>query len=348
MSKRRRDTNAIRYPRLLAEIRKGNFSSLYLFVGEEAFLQDEALRCMIDMGVDPATRAFNLDVFYADQADPADVLSAAAAFPMIAPRRMVILKECEKLRESALERLLPLATSSSPSTVMIFVARKVDLRRKLFLEIGKAGVTVEFKRLYEDQVPPWIEERLRAQGKRISSDALRMLHLTAGSDLAALANEIEKICTFVGDREDVEMADVGAIAGQSKVHTIFNLTDAVGRRNIFDAQNILNFMLERGESESGILAMIARHLLILLRAKELTSAKLPRSQLAGKLKVPAYFLTTYLTQADLFSTEELAEGLHLLLDAEDRTKGGRATRQIGLQLLVHRLCRLRLVPAKSP
>ena len=347
MSKRRPDKK-IPYPRLLGEIRKGNFSPLYLFMGEEAFLQDEALRSMIDLGVDPATRAFNLDIFYADQADPVDVLSVASSFPMMGPRRMVILKECERLRESALERLLPLVTSPSPSTVMIFAARKVDQRRKLFAEIGKAGVVVEFKRLYEDQVPSWIEERLRTRRKRISSDALGMLHLTAGSDLAALASEIEKICTFVEDREDVEISDVQAIVGQSKTYTVFNLADAVGRRDILDAQHILDFMLERGESESRILAMIARHLLILLRAKVLMPMKLPRTQLAGKLSVPPYFLTAYLTQADLFSAEELSEGLRLLLEAEDRIKSGRATRQIVLQMLVHRLCRLQFSPVKSP
>lgn len=345
MSKRR-NTTSITYHRLLAEIRKGNFEPLYLFTGEETFLRDEALRCMIDAGIDPATRAFNLDVLYADQVEPDKVLSSASSFPMMAPRRMVILKGCESLMESVAERLSPLVTSPTPSTVMIFSARKVDFRRKLFSEIRKTGVVVEFKRLYEDQVPSWIEGRMRAEGKRISSDALGLLHLSVGGNLSVLAAEIEKICTFVGDREDVGIEDVEAVIGQSRVHTIFNLTDAVGRRDIREAQYILGFMFGRGESEVGIVAMIARHLMILLRAKEFTRTQLSRSQLAGKLKVPPYFLTTYLTQADLFSIEELMEGLRLLLRVEDRMKGRGGDRQIGIQLLVYKLCELRLSPTE--
>jgi DNA polymerase-3 subunit delta len=324
---------------LLSEVKAGRLKPLYFLHGPEDLTRDECLRALTDAAVDPATRAFNLDVFRADDADAADIVNRAIAFPMMASRRLVIVKQVERLPEAAITDFLPVVMDPPDTTVLVLTATRFDARRKLFAELRKSAVCVTFKDPYDREVPDWIQRRVKATGKTIQPEAVHLLHITVGPNPRELANELEKLAIHVADRATIHREDVEQVVGATRGNTVFELADAVGRREAERAYAILNRLLEQGESPVGIVAMISRHIGILRKARWLQAARVPRQQMAGRLKVPPFFLSGYLEQARQFSDDALAAAYDALVQADDRLKSGSRSAGVTMAVLVHTLCR---------
>ncbi len=324
---------------LLGQIQKGDIRPLYFLHGNEDLEREEVLSSLISATVEPATQDFNLDVLRADESDVSDIVNRATAFPMMASRRAVVVRQLERLLESDAQALLPLVQNPPETTVLVFTATKFDGRRKLFLELRKSAVCVAFPDPYDREVPDWIQRRARALGKQIEPEAVHLLHLSVGPHPRELANELEKLAIHVGDRDRVTGDDVTRVVAASTGDTIFKLTDAVGEGQVAEAQALLNRLLEQGENAVGIVAMLSRHIGLLRRARWMLEARVPRQEMARHLKVPPFFVSGYLKQAGRYSDTGMEDAHEALLAADYRLKsGGRRSQRATLAVLVHALC----------
>ena len=326
------------YDEFVAQIERGKVARIYLLLGSEAFLKQEATTMLLETILEPSSRAFNLDRFYGADADPAAVVNAALSFPVLAAKRLVILSDLGKVSERGLEVLLPLFEHPPDSTCLVLTAGKVDRRKKTFSILATHCQTVECTPLFDNQVPGWIRRRIERAGKEISREAADLLAVQVGTSLGELANEIEKLFNFVGDRARIEASDVGEVVGLSRVNTIFELTDAIGAEQISQAIRIVDRMLEEGEKTTGMVAMILRHLGILLRVKEYQKEGTPARELSQKLGISPYFVKGYVAQSRGFSLEMLTKGFEHLREADSDLKRGYQNDRTIMELLVYRLC----------
>ncbi len=322
----------------LAQIRKGDFASVYFLHGPEEFKKEEVLRELIDRATDPASRAFNLDVLHSEDLDVADVLARAIAFPMMAARRVIVIKRVDRLHDSSAQALLPIILSPPETTVQIYTANKVDARKKTFRELRKAALSLEFKTPYENQIPEWIEKLTRALEKEMEPEAAHLLHLSVGPQPRDLANELEKLAIYTGGRKTISADDVAFVVNASRGASAFEFADAVGSQQRDEALAILKRLMDRGENAIGVLAILGRHLSILRKARSLQGMRLPRGQLAGQLKVPPYFLSKYLDQASRFDDDTLWAAFRALFEADDRLKWRSSSAHVILSRLVHQIC----------
>ena len=335
------------YKQLIAHIERRDFSPLYLLYGQGEFQRDETLSLLVESIVAPSNRDFNLSVFYSDQTAPETVVNAVTSFPLMSAKRVVVLKRCEQMSQKMAQALLPLISDPPETTSFILVGGKMDVaggktdtRREVFSLLLKRGTVVEFKPLYDRSIPGWIEGRVKRYKKKISSDAVRLLHQSAGSNLGDLANEIEKLSISVSDRPQIDKKDVEDVVGYSRSESIFDLTDAIGEKDTSKALFIAGRMSAKGEKGTRIVAAIFRHLMILLKVQKLEGSGLPPDELSKKLRVHPYFVKNYLAQAKNFLEDELLEDTELLLQADSELKGGRTRRgeKTSVETLVRRLC----------
>ncbi|MDE3000207.1 MAG: DNA polymerase III subunit delta [Gemmatimonadota bacterium] len=326
------------HDRLTAQIKRGEFAPLYLLHGSENVTRDESLKALLDAAVDPASRAFNLDIFHGEDMDAADAVSRASAFPMMAARRVVVVKRLERLRDADARALLPLIDDPVETTVLVFTADKLDGRKKLTAALRKNAVSVEFKPPYENELPQWIRRRAAALSKRIEPEAAHMLHLGTGSNPGELASELEKLAIYTNERDTITRDDVVQAGGASRSATVFELADAVGQRKTGDALNVLHRLLDRGDSPVAIVAMLIRHVGILRKARWLRNYGLPRSEMAVKLRVPPFFVSGYLDQAARFDEQNLWHAFEALLNADNRLKSHSRAPAATLTQLICRVC----------
>ncbi len=324
--------------KLTAQIKRGEFAPLYLLYGSENVSKEESLRALVDAAVEPASKAFNLDVFRGEEMDAADAVSRATAFPMMASRRVVVVKRLDRLRDTEARTFLPLIDKPVETTVLVFTADKLDGRKKISAALRKNAVSVEFKPPYENELPRWIRGRAATLKKRIEPDAAHMLHLGVGPNPGELVSELEKLAIYTNDRDTITRDDVILVAGASRNATVFELTDAVGQRKAGDALAVLHRLVERGDNPVAIVAMLTRHIGILRKARWLRNQGLPRSELAGKLKVPPFFVANYLDQAARFDERNLWHAYEALLHADNRLKSRSRAPHATLTGLICRIC----------
>jgi DNA polymerase-3 subunit delta len=306
-------------------LQKGDIAPLYYFHGDEPYLIDRAVKSLLNLTVSPDSRDFNLNIFYGKECKGEEIATAGQTLPMFAERRVVLVKRSAELSAGALEILTEYVSDPSPSTCLIFEGDKIDQRKRFFVEMKKRGDLVEFKRLYENQLGPFIREEAAGFGKKMESVASEMLVYLVGNNLSEIAAEVEKVATYVGNRDTITVADIREVVSDTKVDTIFELTDSMGRRDLAKALRNLNTILRDGEAPLMVLAMLTRHFRQLWRVKELCDKRLPANEIGKEVGINPYFLKGIMEQSGNYRITEFQRIFDRLFatDLALKTGGGK-------------------------
>ncbi|MGA7159734.1 MAG: DNA polymerase III subunit delta [Bacteroidota bacterium] len=306
----------------LSSIKNKEFAPVYFFFGEEDFLIDEIVDAVVAEGIDAATKGFNLDIIHGGEIDGKEIVALASSFPMMAERRVVVVKDFDRVSNK--ELIEPYLEHPSPSTCLILIASKPDARKKPYPLLKKNSVGGEFGRLYDNEIPAWIERRVKALRRSITPEAAELLQAYVGNSLRDVANEIDKLLIAIGQKPRVELEDVEAVVGISKEFTVFELTKMVGEKNISKSIEIVERMLDSGESPQLIIVMLTRHFIIMAKLRELQASAKSDFELAGAVRVSPFFVKGYLSQLRHYSPGAI-ENAFLALARADREMKSSAT-----------------------
>jgi DNA polymerase-3 subunit delta len=325
------------YQDLLAALANRRIEPLYLFYGEETFLIDEAVSRVVDAAIPEGDRPFNFEILSAGDLDVPEIIARASAYPMMAPRRVVVVREIERIPESGLGVLAHYVEQPSPETCLILVGTRADMRRKAFAGVRKLGMAIEFPELRDYQIPDWIVRRIEKRKGSIDPDAARLMASYLSSSLREIDNEIEKLFLYLGDRTNVTQGDVAAVVGVSREFNVFELQKSIGERNIPRSVEILERMLEANEPIPLLVSNLTSYFTKLWRLSYLSASKerLSPEQLAGTLRISPYFMKEYIGALERYTPPEISKMFLALAAADfDYKKGGADVKTIFHRLLL--------------
>ncbi len=313
-------------------------AAIYLLLGEETFLMQEAVQVLKDKSLEPGTREFNCDVFDAGDASAGTVRDAAEMLPMMSPRRLVVFRGVDDLKDKDWEALYPLLERPVESTTLVFTAETLDKRKKAFKKLSEASVLVELKRPYDNQLLDWIDYLAFRQGLKVAREAAALLKQFVGTNLTELNNELGKLKDYLGERTTIEPKDVLQVVSQTRVDRIFDLTDAIGRRDRATALHTLANLLEHGQSEVGVLAMITRHFRILSNLKDGQREGLAGTRLLAKAGIPNFLLNQYMEQIRHWDDSKIERTFNVLQDTDRALKSSSVPSHVWLENFVLKTC----------
>lgn len=323
--------------KLLNEIKQGKLAPVYLFWGAEDYLLEKTIKQIIKSAVPPESADFNVDIFYGNEVDGKKVMQTASSYPFMGEQRVVIVKNLHRMKPGCVEVINHYVRKPSPTTCLILTAPKVNFRFKHFKMLKKESVALEFKGLYDRQIPGWIRQYLKEMQLEITEEACRILHGNVGNSLRALVNELDKIILGLNECKRIEADDIRNVVGLSRGFSVFELTNQIGNKKLKASFGTISRMLELGESPIGILTMLGRHFSILLKIKHGTKAGKSQSQLISIAGIPPYFIKDYVAQAKNFSLKQLQRAFSLLLNADVELKSSYQKPHIVLELLAYNL-----------
>jgi DNA polymerase-3 subunit delta len=337
----------MKYDDFLEDVQNGRFKPVYFFAGDETGFIDEGVELLFQKLVTSEIREFNLDIFYGSEVGAGRVIDSATSFPMMAPYRVVLLREVQKLAASDLEALAKYAGRPSHTTYLIISMRDKDSRKKGIDALRKAAAYIECKPLYENQIVPWIQKHVRRLGMSITGPAAQLLASEVGAATSMLRSEMEKIQVYIGAnaRRDITEDDVQAVTGFRKEYSIFSLQDAVGAKDMAAALRILEQLLPN-TSAGAIISGLARYFGQLHVAHGLPSRK-DQALLAEKAGVHAFFAERLQRAAQNYHPAEVGNALEVLLQTDYllKTQGVAEMLVMRLMLIAIVLC---LAPAYLP
>ncbi|MFT7622208.1 MAG: DNA polymerase-3 subunit delta [Myxococcota bacterium] len=326
---------------LIPDLKNGKLLPLYLVYGSEELLKREAVDAISKVSLQDSPRDFNEDRLIWSEAGVEGVIGAARTFPMMGARRLVVVSGCDSIKGDDAKALAEYAKDPSETTTLLFVAAKFESRTALFKAIKKNGHVEKCEPPYQSKIPAWVQGRARDKDIRIDPDAARLLGDIVGNSLAALDESLERLLLYVasGDRAvHVRLADVEESIARSRVHSVFDLTDALGARRADKATAILETMLAAREPPIRILAMVARHFRRLWMAAEALQRGASNDEVGQKIGVHGFFLRDFLRQANMFSHMEYAGLLDRVYMTDKLLKSSRAADHHHMQSLVLDIC----------
>ena len=221
------------------------FAPVYYFYGDDDYVKEQELRGLIDAAVDPATRDFNLEVRRAADLDAETLGSIVGTPPMMAERRVVVIRDVGALKKAARDMLDRSLKRPAPDMVLALVSPAGAKADKGLLG---ASTSVEFKPLSGARIPKWIayytEHDLHST---ITDGAITLLQEAAGTELAQLKMELDKLAAFTGGAPITEAA-VSAVVGVRPGETLGDLLDAVARRDATAAVSMVPVVLQQPKS----------------------------------------------------------------------------------------------------
>lgn len=329
---------------VLQQIQSGRVQSLYLLHGDEMFLADQVIDALARKVFGAPKDDFNLHVFHGKESDMTVVLNTAMSFPMMADRKVVIVRDIELYNKADRDALTAYVANPMESTSLVCVSSKADFRQNPFKALGERAVCVELKEVSDREAPAWIESFVERRGKRIGSEAALLLAARVDVSLRELDSEVGKLATYVGSRDTITEEDVETVIGVSRQYNIFEMTDAVGQKDLARAVRVFDQMFRYGEEPVGIVVMLCRHFVILSIICDFLERRRPTGEIeayfTSRNQLKPYLVTgVYLPQAGKYSPAEIDRVFGALLEADADLKSSPVAKDVIMHRLLVRIIR---------
>ncbi|MBI4042404.1 MAG: DNA polymerase III subunit delta [Deltaproteobacteria bacterium] len=318
----------------IQRILSGEIMPIYVLVGEETLIADEILSALKAKLFPEGGEDLNTEVFYAPETSPYQIIEGAATLPMFAQKRLIIVRDVDRYSAEELKRFLPYLEEPASSSVLVLLALKLAGNTVFARAVSKRNYVLSCEHPSERQLGGWLEYFARKRGKKMTAEAVFCLKAAIGNDLQRLAHEVEKVSLFVGDSEEIALEDVEKLVVTVREHLIFELTDAIGRKDIPAALELVRSIVEAGEHELVVFSMIVRQLRLMLMTASLLSQGKSRSELAQRLGVPPFVSQKLVRQVEGRSVERLASLYAPLFEAERLLKSSSLPSLFVLERLV--------------
>lgn len=312
---------------------------VHYFCGTDDYLVEEAvLRLKESILIGPFAD-MNYQSFDAKTALASEIINAALTMPAFADRRLVIVKSAESLKDKAHEELAAYVLKPSESTVLVFVsnAAKPDMRLNFVKLLSEKGYITIKNKLGGAAIMERVQSAAKQLGKTITREAQIKLLASTGDRLRDVLGELEKIMLYASDKSEITATDVEEAGLDCREETVFALSDAIGAKDAALALKILDKLSD--EEPPMLLGSIARQIRTLLLIKTLGRKGIAAGNIAAAVRVPPYYLDSYLKRAKNFTEAELTAAIVRLKKADTGIKTGIAPKGVVLPSLIFDLCR---------
>jgi DNA polymerase-3 subunit delta len=328
-------------------LKKGQIEPVYFLHGEETYLRDGAARQIAEAALTGTLlREFNDSSFDLVTDDIRDAIAAAEQLPLMSDRRVVIVKNLNKLEGrkkfdddededvSLAARILmdylqrPVATS-----VVIFTSDDLDKRRK-YAKLLLASAAYEFRPLQQKELPAWIRDYLRSLDTEIDSAALSILTEALASDLVTVKNEVNKLAAAALPSRRITTELVEQLSRRSREHMNWDLTDSIVSRNRRQALRVLRHLLDDGIEPVLLTAVIAGTFRRMGLAKEMHVRGASSTEIFSKVRVPSFKQRDYLAMLNRIDAHQMSQFIQRIADTDLAIKTSKATPRMQMEMLV--------------
>ena len=226
---------------IMQNLKKKVYHPIYLLQGEEPYFIDQVSNYIEKNVLPEAEKGFNQTIFYGKDTEEQTIADTSWRYPMMAEKQVIIVKEAQTLKK--IENLAPYAERPLSSTILVlnYKYKNLDARTKLYKAIKSKGVILTTKKLYENQVPVWIDNYLKQHGYTITPQAAQILTDSLGTGLSKIANELNKLVIAVKDTNRITPVHIEQNIGLSKDFNVLELQDALAAKNVLKANKIINY-----------------------------------------------------------------------------------------------------------
>jgi len=344
----------------LRELERKAPPAVLLFAGPEDCLRRRCREALLGKCLGEEEREQGYVRHDLDEVTLAEVLDDARSFSLFAPRRLIWVSSAEAAvprgrgaeedegggKAGGAEMLAGYAKDPPPGVTLVFDARRWDFegedktRMERLLKFYAAAAVVEFRRLDLRQAQELAQALAAQRGLKLGKREAELLATAAAADGMRIETEIEKLALYCGNERPASAADIAALVPDAEQSTVFELVDALARRDRARALHLLDVLIRAGEYLPLALLFLEGVFRLALAARE---QKLRTAQ-----EVQGYFqrlgLPVWRARAEQihaaaarFTAAQLRAGIEGIFEADSGMKSARPDDRLVMERLILKL-----------
>ena len=321
-----------------ALLAKNVIKPIYFLCGDDSFSIDEFVKKINLLFETIIVSDFDKAVYYGDSVSMEEVESFASTFPFGSEKKLVIVKDFEKVKDKT--KLKNYVKSPSDFTVVVLVNSGAVAKAgtsEPYKSLLAGGFYFEAKEMKGEQLRRWIVQKAASDGRKISADDAQLLIDIVGENRSLIEDQLDKIYIFLGDKSVIDTETVKSLSTQLKAFNVFDLQNALTRRDKKEALKIAYNILPQSVDEIfKTINMLIRFFTVIAILKEL--APNPNNaninDLMKKLKMSFYQVQGYVNSSRAFSLNDITKATEALLKADIALKSTAADHKEIMTVLI--------------
>ncbi len=301
-------------------------------MGEETFFINKISSFFEKNFIDEHNKDFNLEVLYGRETSIENIISSCKSFPMMSDKKLVLVKEAQELdifkrnNEKKNELLLKYLNNINPTSTLIFCLKNktLDKRGKLYRSFNELSCVLDSNskenKIYDNQLPVWINSQVKKKNYSISDDALFILIENIGNNLQKIDNSLSKIYLNI-NRKKIIKDDIIKFIGLNREYNFFEFQDSLVERNSIKCSKIINYFVSN-EKKYPIQQLIVYMYsffskLLVIKTKNINNP----DNISSAISVHPYVAKNYIKAMRNYNTNELFIIINFIRELDLISKG---------------------------
>lgn len=306
---------------ILKDLKAKKYAPIYFLEAEDAYFIDVIVNYIEKEVLNEGERSFNQVVLYGKETHFKQILDQAMQFPMMAERRVVIVKEAQEL--ISMDGLEGYFKSPSEQTLLVlaYKHKKMDKRKKIWKALSEHAVILKTKKIYDNQIPALVMDIAKEKGLDIPTKVAHMISESLGSNLSKIANELDKLSLNISEGSSVTMEMVEKYIGISKDFNVFELQKAIGQKDKKKAYQITRYFARNSKAHpiQRNIGALYNYFSKLFIAKKYARAS--KAELASAVGINPFFVEEYKRAAANYDIAQLRGAFMEIHKMDMRCKG---------------------------
>ncbi len=291
-------------------------------MGEEEFYIDNITNLFIQNVLTEEEKQFNLNILYGKDTSIDQIISICKKYPLMSDFQIVLVKEAQDLSRT-FDSIIEYVKNPLKTTILIinYKHKSIDKRKVVYKEINKVGKIFESKKLYDNQVQNWINEKINIAGFSIDQKSTVLINEHLGNSLSKISNEIDKLLEIKKNDKIIKSDDVEKYIGISKEFNNFELRRALGEKNFDKAFQITQYFSENPNSNPLVVSISIIfdffNKLLIYHSNSNSNDK----KMAALLGINPFFLSEYHIASRNYSLRSVVGVISVIRDYDMYSKG---------------------------
>lgn len=309
------------FDQIMTDLKNKIYKPIYFLMGAESHYIDQITDYISNHVLAESEKAFNRTIVYGRDVEVNDIDNLARRYPMMASHQVIIVKEAQVVKD--LDKLVYYAGKPLKSTILVinYKYKSLAKNKKLYKEISRTGLIFESKKLYDNQIPAWINKYLNNKLYTIDPVASALLNDYLGTDLSKIVNELDKLIISLPANSKITTKHIEENIGISKDYNNFELQNALTKKDILKANRIIDHF-GKNQKENPIILTINslyhyfRKILIYHFMKDKSNRNV-----AATLQINPYFVKDYQIAARRYNPKKVVQIISYLREYDLKSKG---------------------------
>jgi DNA polymerase III subunit delta len=312
---------------------------VYVAFGGDPFLQHRALAEITQLVLGGERDSMAFVEFDGPAAALADVLDECRSMSLLAPLRLVCVRDADEFITNFRKELEKYLESPSPTGVLVLVCTRWDANWNLYKLVEKVGRNISCRPPKPGEVPPKLTDLARdAYGCELPLQAAKRLTDLAGYDMGRLDMELAKLATYIFPKTAIRTADIEELVGATREEKVFGIIGAIAMRNPRQALTLWDQVLGNDpDAQYRSIGGLAYGFRKLVEMKRLLLQGVSAGDAAKQVGDP-WHAGELKTQSERFSLRQWQGHLVKLLQIDVAAKTGLGTVRSAVEKLIVELC----------